>query len=70
MSNTMHALVPHQQNISMGERSLSVVGGLAMAAAAATPRPNPLLNVIALAVGSYLAYRGATGYCPIKAQLT
>lgn len=70
MSNAMHALVPHQQNISMGERSLSVVGGLAMAAAAATPRPNPLLNVLALAVGSYLAYRGATGYCPIKAQLT
>ncbi len=67
MSN---ALVPHQQNVSMGERSLSVVGGLAMAAAAARPRPNPLLNIIALAVGSYLAYRGATGYCPIKANLT
>lgn len=70
MSNATHALVPHHQNISMGERSLSVVGGLAMAAAAATPRPNPLLNVIALALGSYLAYRGATGYCPIKASLT
>ncbi|WP_131194548.1 YgaP-like transmembrane domain [Lichenihabitans psoromatis] len=55
------------QNISMGERSLSVVGGLVLAAAAAKPRPNPLLNIAALAIGSYLAYRGATGFCPIKA---
>lgn len=57
-------------NIAFPERSLSVVGGLMLAAAAATPRPNPLLNVLALAAGSYLAYRGATGYCPIKAVVT
>ena len=25
--------------------------------------------MLALATGSYLAYRGATGYCPIKASL-
>lgn len=70
MSSSNPLSHPDHQNISMGERSLSVVGGLAMAAAAARPRPNPILNVLALAIGSYLAYRGATGYCPIKANLT
>ena len=61
---------PDHQNIEMGERSLSVIAGLAIAAAAAKPRPNPLLNIAALAIGSYLAYRGATGFCPIKAAMT
>jgi uncharacterized membrane protein len=56
--------------LSTGERIGSVVVGLMIAAAGAKPRPNVLLNVAALAAGSYLAYRGATGYCPIKAALT
>lgn len=63
--------VPRErQNLQWGERSLSVVVGLALAAAAAKPRPNPLLNIAALAIGSYLAYRGATGYCPLKAAVS
>lgn len=69
MSVSLPTYPPEQQNISMGERSLSIVGGLVMAAAAVRPRPNPLLNIAALAIGSYLAFRGATGYCPIKANL-
>ena len=44
--------------------------GLAIAAAGARPRPNPLLNVAALAIGGFLAYRGATGFCPIRSRLT
>jgi hypothetical protein len=40
-----------------------------LAAAGAKPRPNILLNVAALAAGSYLAYRGATGQCPVKRAL-
>lgn len=56
--------------LSAGERTVSVIVGLLIAAAGAKPRPNMLLNVAALAAGSYLAYRGATGYCPIKAALT
>jgi threonine/homoserine/homoserine lactone efflux protein len=44
--------------------------GLGLAAAAAKPRPNPLLNVLALAGGSYLAWRGYVGNCPVKAALT
>jgi uncharacterized membrane protein len=55
--------------MSMGERAASVVGGLALAAAGTKPRPNMLLNVAALALGSYLAYRGATGHCPVKRAL-
>ena len=69
MSFQLPSYPPEQQNVGMPERSLSVVAGLAIAAAAARPRPNPLLNIAALAIGSYLAYRGATGYCPIKANL-
>jgi uncharacterized membrane protein len=55
--------------LSMTERGISLVAGLALAAAGAKPRPNVLLNVLALGAGSYLAYRGATGYCPVKAAL-
>ncbi|MDB5649032.1 MAG: hypothetical protein JWL62_552 [Hyphomicrobiales bacterium] len=63
------AFGPHEDNLSTGERIAYVLGGLGLAAAAAKPRPNPLLNVLALAAGSYLAWRGAEGYCPVKAAL-
>jgi uncharacterized membrane protein len=56
--------------LSAGERTVSVIVGLMIAAAGAKPRPNMLLNLVALSAGSYLAYRGATGYCPVKAALT
>ena len=57
---------PH---LSGGERALSVLAGLMLTSAAAQPRPNVFLSILALATGSYLAYRGATGYCIIKASL-
>ncbi|MCX8254550.1 hypothetical protein RHAL1_00656 [Beijerinckiaceae bacterium RH AL1] len=57
---------PH---LSAGERALSVLVGLGLTSIAAQPRPNVFLSMMALATGSYLAYRGATGYCPIKASL-
>jgi hypothetical protein len=55
--------------LTLVERAVSVAAGLFLAAAATKPRPNPLLNILALAGGSYLAYRGATGYCLVKAAL-
>ncbi len=55
--------------MSIGERTASVVAGLVIAAAGAKPRPNKLLNVAALAAGAYLAYRGSTGICPVKRAL-
>jgi uncharacterized membrane protein len=58
-----------EPNLSYTERGVSLVLGLGMAAAGAQPRPNPLLNVLALLGGSYLALRGAPGHCPIKAAL-
>ena len=67
--STAMSLFEGTRNLSFNERALSVVGGLALAAAAAKPRPNPLLNVLALAGGVVLALRGATGHCPIKAAL-
>jgi hypothetical protein len=58
-----------ETNLSLTERGVSLVLGLGLAAAGAQPRPNPLLNVAALLGGAYLAMRGATGHCPIKAAL-
>ncbi|QFU18166.1 DUF2892 domain-containing protein [Microvirga thermotolerans] len=51
------------------ERAAYIVAGLGLAAAGAKPRPNPLLNVAALLGGSYLAWRGYVGNCPVKAAL-
>jgi threonine/homoserine/homoserine lactone efflux protein len=59
-----------EQNLSTVERGAYMVVGLGLAAAAAKPRPNPLLNLLALAGGSYLAWRGYVGNCPVKAALT
>lgn len=57
------------QNLSAKERAISVVAGLGLAAVGTKPRPNPILNVVALIGGAYLAVRGATGRCPIKQAL-
>lgn len=59
-----------EQNLSTVERGAYMAIGLGLAAAAAKPRPNPLLNILALAGGSYLAWRGYVGNCPVKAALT
>jgi hypothetical protein len=47
--------------LSLTERSLLVIGGLALAAVAIQPRPNKLLSLAALVAGAGLAIRGATG---------
>src|SRR5215204_2902649 len=70
MASMLPDVLSGSPELSTGERIGSVIVGLTIAAASAKPRPNVLLNVAALAAGSYLAYRGATGYCPIKAALT
>ena len=57
---------PH---LSSGERLLSVLAGLALTSVAAQPRSNVFFSMLALAGGSYLAYRGATGFCVVKASL-
>ena len=57
---------PH---LSWGERLLSVLLGLGLTTVAAQPRSNVFASMLALATGSYLAYRGATGYCIVKASL-
>jgi hypothetical protein len=56
-------------NLSMGARGFYLVAGLGVAAAGAKPRPNPLLNILAIAAGSYMAWSGYTGRCPAKAAL-
>ena len=57
-------------NLSWGERAAYMAVGLGIMAAGAKPRPNPLLNVLALGLGSYVAWRGYVGQCPVKAALT
>jgi uncharacterized membrane protein len=57
------------KNLSMTERTLSVIGGLGLAAAAVQPRPNKWLSLAALIAGSMLAMRGATGHCAVKAAM-
>lgn len=69
IADAYHAVFGGEPNLSTTERGLSVVLGLGLAAAGAQPRPNPLLNVLALAGGVYLALRGASGRCPVKAAL-
>lgn len=58
-----------EPNLSTTERAAYMIAGLGLAAAAAKPRPNPLLNIAALLGGSYLAWRGYVGNCPVKAAL-
>jgi uncharacterized membrane protein len=71
MSNDLMSENPFsgEPNLSMTERGLSVAGGLAIAALGAKSRPNQLLSLFAVIVGSALAIRGATGHCPAKAML-
>jgi threonine/homoserine/homoserine lactone efflux protein len=64
------SLMNGEPNLSTTERGAYMLAGLGLAAAAAKPRPNPLLNILALAGGSYLAWRGYVGQCPVKAALT
>ena len=64
------AFLDGPDNLSFGERAISVALGLGLAGAAAKPHPQPLWNVVAFVAGGYLALRGATGHCPIKAALT
>ena len=63
------SLMSGEPNLSTVERGAYMVAGLGLAAAAAKPRPNPLLTIIALLGGSYLAWRGYVGNCPVKAAL-
>jgi len=55
--------------LSFAERALSVVLGLGIAPAPAKPRPNVVLNILGLAAGSYLAWRGATGRDPLNVSV-
>ena len=69
MSSRLPEFPAHGGHIEMPERVISVMAGLALAAAAAKPRPNVVLSMLALGAGVFLAYRGATGYCPARAAL-
>ena len=69
-NRTSVALFEGEQNLSMSERAIYMAAGLGLAAAGARPRPNPLLNVLALAGGAYIAWAGYSGHCPVKAAIT
>lgn len=69
ISADMGSVMDGEPNLSTVERGAYMIAGLGLAAAAAKPRPNPLLNIVALLGGSYLAWRGYVGNCPVKAAL-
>jgi uncharacterized membrane protein len=58
-----------QPNMSLTERGISLAIGFGMMAAAVQPRPNKLLSLLALVGGAGMALRGASGHCPVKAEL-
>jgi threonine/homoserine/homoserine lactone efflux protein len=58
-----------EHNLSPTERAIYIAAGLGLAAVGAQPRPNPLLNVLALAGGAYLAWSGYQGHCAVRAAL-
>jgi threonine/homoserine/homoserine lactone efflux protein len=69
LSASTGSLMNGEPNLSATERGIYMLAGLGLAAAAVKPRPNPLMNILALAGGSYLAWRGYVGNCPVKAAL-
>lgn len=69
VSSLGSSLMNTEPNLSTVERGAYMLAGLGLAAVAARPRPNPLLNIVALLGGSYLAWRGYVGNCPVKAAL-
>ena len=69
VTSTLGNLVDGPRNLSMTERGIYMAIGLGIAAAAVKPRPNPLLNVVALLGGSFIAWSGYNGYCAAKAAL-
>jgi hypothetical protein len=70
ITETFSGALQGPPNLSTTERALYIVAGLGLAAAGAKPRPNPLLNLLALAGGAFIAWRGYVGQCPVKAALT
>jgi threonine/homoserine/homoserine lactone efflux protein len=69
LSSASDHLMNGEPNLTTTERGAYMAAGLGLAAVSLKPRPNPLLNVLALLGGSYLAWRGYVGNCPVKAAL-
>ncbi|TGD95324.1 YgaP-like transmembrane domain [Methylobacterium nonmethylotrophicum] len=68
-NDLIHDVFGGERNLTTKERTISVVLGLGLAAAAAQPRPNKFLSLAALVAGSLLAIRGATGHCAAKSLM-
>jgi hypothetical protein len=69
-SDLLDPIFGGERNLTTTERALYIAGGLGLAAAAAKPRPNPLLNLIALAGGAYLVLSGYQGHCPVRSAIS
>ena len=69
ISHSLNSALSGPANLSTTERALYIVAGLGLAAAGAKPRPNPLLSILALAGGAFVAWSGYVGRCPVKAAL-
>jgi hypothetical protein len=69
VTSTVSSFMNGPRNLSTTERAVYMAVGLGIAAAAVKPRPNPLLNVLALVGGGLVAWSGYNGHCMVKAAL-
>ena len=69
VTSTVSSFMSGPRNLSTTERAVYMAVGLGIAAAAVKPRPNPLLNVLALVGGALVAWSGYNGHCAVKAAL-
>ncbi|MFC3125046.1 hypothetical protein ACFOD4_08235 [Pseudoroseomonas globiformis] len=68
-STRHHPVAAREEELNPVQRAAYVTAGLILAAAAARPRPNWGLSLLALGAGSLLAWHGAEGRCPVKGAL-
>jgi uncharacterized membrane protein len=62
------ATINRHKNLGAAERIVSMIGGISTFVFGVTRRRSPLRPVL-LMLGSYLGYRGATGFCYISDKL-
>ena len=69
VTTTLSSLLHGPRNLAAVERGIYMAIGLGIAAAAVKPRPNPLLNIVALLGGSFIGWSRYDGHCSVKAAL-
>ena len=67
VTGTLGSLGHGPRNLSTAQRGIYIAIGLGIAAAGVKPRPNALLNIVALLGGCFIAWSRYDGHCAVKA---